>query len=364
MATPLQECNESQRIAYLDEARVAAIVLVCICHSAETIFAADSGGYSRSIAFSLLHTIGRVGVPFFLFITGSLLLNKQFTCADDIFKFYRRNLIPLVVTSELWIVIYCVYMHITKNYYTGPVDLQHFLRWILFLERFPLSHWWYIPMIIGSYVALPFVGIAVSSIDRKGLIPLVCASVTLFFVIPTMKSVLPASHLPLSNFSSQISIQTNTSWWGGTYGVYILFGYLLSKGMLKRAATLPIVCGALLGSALCIYTGTLGIDLWYDNLGLLLLSICAFELLRRKHSRKIPLIEHLSVLSFGVYLLHKPLIPYTQNMLGFIPSHSAQTMVLALTLLLVCFTIAALISYNTRLGKILLLAKSPSCKSP
>lgn len=51
-------------------------------------------------------TIGRLGVPIFLFLTGALTLKKQIDTDEDVLKFYKKNLIPLLITIEIWNVFY------------------------------------------------------------------------------------------------------------------------------------------------------------------------------------------------------------------------------------------------------------------
>ncbi len=43
-----------------------------------------------------------LGVPLFLMISGALLLEKRIKDENDIRRFYRHNLLGLVITSEIW----------------------------------------------------------------------------------------------------------------------------------------------------------------------------------------------------------------------------------------------------------------------
>ena len=38
------------------------------------------------------------------------ILKKEFNDEKDILKFYKRNLVPLVVTYEIWNVIYTIFI--------------------------------------------------------------------------------------------------------------------------------------------------------------------------------------------------------------------------------------------------------------
>jgi len=80
--------NEKKRIESLDLLRSLAIISVVICHSTETGFQL----YDSSVNFSVmgriaglcLYTIGRIGVPIFFFLTGFLLLDRDYSIPGGI----------------------------------------------------------------------------------------------------------------------------------------------------------------------------------------------------------------------------------------------------------------------------------------
>ena len=90
----------SNRIVKLDIARTFAILCVVLCHCSEMIYTqqsvkvAELGISSRIFMFGTF-TIGRLGVPIFLYLSGILLLKKTIDSDEDIFKFYKNNLFPL-----------------------------------------------------------------------------------------------------------------------------------------------------------------------------------------------------------------------------------------------------------------------------
>ncbi|MGN8903561.1 hypothetical protein [Collinsella sp. HCP28S3_F2] len=52
--------------------------------------------------------LGRMGVPLSLFLTGSLVLSKLVKGYDNIASFYKRKLLPLVVSAVLCTAFYYV----------------------------------------------------------------------------------------------------------------------------------------------------------------------------------------------------------------------------------------------------------------
>ena len=104
----------SNRIVKLDIARTFAILCVVLCHCSEMIYTqqsvkvAELGISSRIFMFGTF-TIGRLGVPIFLYLSGILLLKKTIDGDEDIFKFYKNNLFPLFVVNEIWVILYKLY---------------------------------------------------------------------------------------------------------------------------------------------------------------------------------------------------------------------------------------------------------------
>ena len=100
----------SNRIVKLDMARTFAILCVVLCHCSEMIYTqqsvkvAELGISSRIFMFGTF-TIGRLGVPIFLYLSGILLLKKTIDSDEDIFKFYKNNLFPLFVVNEIWVIV-------------------------------------------------------------------------------------------------------------------------------------------------------------------------------------------------------------------------------------------------------------------
>ena len=79
----------------------------------------------------------------------------------------------------IWIVIYFV-AGVAKG--TMEPDYIGLLKDVLFLRTYLMGHMWYMPMIIGMYVALPFVSNAVKNISSKVLAIPFCIVVFLYFI--------------------------------------------------------------------------------------------------------------------------------------------------------------------------------------
>ena len=185
-----------ERVLFLDVARAVAIISVVFGHSVEcfyymyqdrSILWGILGGTSR--AFDIISiTFGRLGVPIFLFLTGALVLNKKFENGNDCVRFYKKSFLPLLITMELWIVIWNLFLlgYRSMGGETAAVTFENVLKCVMFQKRVDtIMPAWYIPTIIGIYLFLPPVAIAVSKLPLRSMaLPLTVAGV-IFFGVPT-----------------------------------------------------------------------------------------------------------------------------------------------------------------------------------
>ena len=111
-------------------------------------------------------SISRLGVPIFLLLTGYLTLSKEINSDEDVKKFYKRNLLPIVITTEIWIVLYTIFIWMWRKQEFNYIVL---IKRMLFLDIDMFSNMWYMPMIIGMYIAIPFLSKIVKTYSMKSL---------------------------------------------------------------------------------------------------------------------------------------------------------------------------------------------------
>ena len=132
------------RIEWIDLVRAIAILTVLYIHSVDGIYIISSDAIlnltfaSRIFQFASLF-IGRIGVPFFLMITGYLLLDRVYD-DEKVKKFWTKNCKTLIVVTIIWALIYAVSLYFVSNKYAqvNTVEAGNLL----------FSHMWYMPMII------------------------------------------------------------------------------------------------------------------------------------------------------------------------------------------------------------------------
>ena len=306
-----------RRLCSLDLIRAVAIFSVLACHAVEPFFPLplDVLAAVSPVKFAVYFAIflfGHLGVPLFLFLTGYLLLGKKYEGRGAITKFYRQNLLPLLLCWELWVLILSVFWW-TR---TGEFDFFAYLQSALFLRDGPLCMDWYMPMIIGVYLFLPWVARVLRQVSTVQLAVVLGCLFIYSFAVPSANP-----FLALSN--SEVGSLLNLSFAGGTYGFYLLLGYCFVRYKARIDAFLAckfakpalITVGLGLSVLTLLAVGALlrlggSYNLWYDYFTLPLIATAIFLLIERlpiRSTRLQHLLASLSACAFGMYLLHEPI---------------------------------------------------------
>lgn len=129
----------------LDVARTFAILCVILCHSVETLYNFTPQGWkvlsnqSRIFMFATF-TIGRLGVPIFLFLSGALLLKKNIESDVDVINFYKKSWLPLFIVNECWVIIYNIFFFFTNQ--LENVTVENIVKELLCIKQVPVAHMW------------------------------------------------------------------------------------------------------------------------------------------------------------------------------------------------------------------------------
>ena len=334
----------------LDIIRTIAIFTVVLIHVFQSTYAGTPGmGAGGSLPLAMATYLGRLGVPLFLFLSGTLLLNKRFENDTDVLRFYRHNFLPLLLTVEVWCSLYTFWLWGTGAEDADPLVL---LTRLLFFEQLPVAHWWYMPMILGIYLVVPLIAMVVQRVSFKiAAVPLVIVSINCI-LIPTINGVLePMGIRPVD------TMVLDSTFYGGNYGIYLVLGYYLDRcGLLRRVPGWALVIGFGVSAYLGVYEGFVGISLWYNNLWVFLGALLLFELLSRRDadgalcqagpvtsSRAVALVTWVSTTSFGIYLCHMMFLPYVQAVFASIGPIAIRSLICTLILFGVSIAFVSLV---------------------
>lgn len=350
--------NDSKRIVWIDYLRFIAIVCVVLCHVVETTFSLSMDGYfeisSNHNIPLILFALGRIGVPIFLLISGYLLLDRSYS-RDKRVDFWKDKVVHLLVIIEIWLVIYFIW---NKLYENMPITGENFIRELFFVRSCEMSHMWYMPMILGIYLFIPFVAIVLQQVELKHICIIWSICVIYAFGIPTLNIILNMSQS--ENAYNILSLEFG----GGGYGCYLLAGYLIKKGLLKKVKNIfLIIISCMSFIAVCLleilaYHKSFGYNAWYDCIFLLILGICLFELFSRIEFRTNRLIQLGAKYSFGVYLTHN--IVRSFIMKNIILDNMNKVLVIDIYLVMVVvisYIITIVISKIPKIGKYILYMK-------
>lgn len=341
-----KQLKTKHKKANLDLIRAIATFCVVVCHSIELSF--SLGGFTNfenSKFFSFFFfTIGRFGVPLFLLLTGFLCLSKHIEKDEDVFTFYKHNLIPLLLKCLGWIVVYHLFLTNIMNIELSFFDL---LKALFFSVQQPYSpHMWYMPMIIGIYVFIPFMAHIVKSFSFKSI------SIPLFLSL-FVCSVLPAFQLNLSTL-------VDLSMAGGTYGCMIVLGYYLKTNRLKTKKVADFFL--FLFSFLLCYIEHIILNyygryfaVWYDNPFLLASAFFLFKwILHFENFSSITTksVNFISANSQLVFYLHMPILVIL-NFLS-IGKYFSSGYLKFLTLFILTFALSLFVAYVLSIYAILI----------
>lgn len=366
MAAPLSG-GKPERKFYLDLARTVAILSITLNHAVNRSY--DNYYYQQAefqvlalwdSAFKAVITVfSHIGVPLFLMISGALLFTKPMETGKDLKKFYRHNLLSLLITTEIWYVIIYFFMVFldpaTEILAGGPsLVLGGLFQTMLFQNQTTMASLWYMPMIMSLYTTIPFVIIAKNKLGLKALLlPLALVFVN-FMCIPAFNVI--------QDVRGSWNLYTALREYNlcSVYYLYILAGVAISEGYLEKLSDgavtwLTGICFILTCLyQLWLYSTPVNHLLMEPSPSILVTSTLCLELIRRmapRFTRWKNGITYLSKIAFGIYFVH---ILIMSGMYWYLDLNA-----MARPLRVVFFEA---VSFVGSIGIIWALAKIPVCK--
>jgi len=311
--------------AWVDVARFSAAFLVVLAH----IEGWGSGPYW---ALTFYYTISRLGVPTFFLISGYLLLSKQESLMDFFKKRAARILIPFLVWSILYDLLY------SKPFEETGINIQGILEIFIRILRGPRAgHLWFIYSLVGLYFLTPVLRVFIAR----------ATSYELYYFIGLW--FLAAPMLYILEGLTPIKIGFEIYYAGGYIG-YFLIGYWLAKLEIT-----PIVMYAAVAAFLAGFVFSFSVFYFdlpplknelpfrsYVSLNIVLMSMGAFILFRMVGQKAPTLLRQISgwgsKASFGIYLFHFMLFGFITllwKQVGFDPAQGNSVFVIPLVAVLV-----------------------------
>ncbi len=304
------KCKEERKLGY-DVLRIFACFGVIMNHSMGVYY--DTWGrisvWKWFIAAALF-CLCKMAVPFFLLLSGALLLKKDESYRNLLFK----RILHTIFLIMAWSVIYGI-----SSKERIVAACQGGFTWLLSVIRasvavLPSWHMWYLYTILGIYFMLPFFRKMVAGMEEKDQQAFCLIWLVFGGLIPYYNSIFQNHQILLSN-RFDIGFL-----WG--YTAVFVMGYIIDRWEInKKRRYLAIICGSFAWIINVLMTYILStkeqISTKAFDAGLafpvLLTAYAVFYLITNfklenmlgKTSKKI--IEEISRCTLGVYLIH-PLV--------------------------------------------------------
>lgn len=297
------------RILYFDIIRAVAIILIVFTHAwaqlttnLDFVTTQNSWILTRHgwIIWQIFHLLNRDGVPLFAMLTGALMLGRSY---PDISAFLKKKLPKFIMATLIAAALYGFLVH-----FLFGTSLKGNLHNIMTGAPAGAYHLWYMYMLIGLYISIPFLARMLTALSQWELVLLILLS----FALVTVPTTLSADSFRFSYFSAYSFIIQ-------TYALYALLGYWLHKynglyGISLLARCLLFL--TLMAATICIkyyllYPATPPAQLdtisTYDSLYVYAGSVLLFSIIRDYSVRFHHLnkgIALLAVASWSIYLWH------------------------------------------------------------
>lgn len=309
------------RMHSLDFIRVLAMIMVVVVHTRNFFFSWDTA----PLVYLLLRAFGTLGVPLFVLLSGYLMFDRQYSDTEYLEHYMRCNLLPLVISFECWNLLWFLFDQIGPLRYPGggfPLDMNRVIKAALFMGDTGTALW-YLPMTIGLYLGLPIASIAIQKLEvaSKKYAKLIFLALVVFgTAIPSIKLVLQfVGHEGAVHPVLSMNIFGASVWGDSVWMLYLLSGWLIKKGALRKVSTIPLMlCGVILpmaGAMVCDCLSAMGLGQTslqtYSFVLYVITAVCLFELIVRNEAcfsrvNEILLdcLAGLSTTSFFTYMIH------------------------------------------------------------
>ena len=311
----------TERNYVLDIARIVAVLAVVMIHVSAgfvTSYAPSSWEY---VVGNVFDSFSRIGVPLFVMISGSLMLDEQRNITRrNIFRKYVKNILILLI---FWSILYAFAFKIFYPFVTGnTISIKSFFAAFVFGHY----HMWYLYMMIGLYMATPFLR-AFTAKENQSLVRLfLLISLAVQFLLPISQVL--STWVNQATYYVQFIEQFNLDFFCG-YTAYYLTGWYITHVGFKYKRTKHFIYFMGITSLLITIIGTqltgdYGNTYSNMNLFVFLYSVGVYTALGNLklnlHSHTKNMFSLLSRMTFGVYIIHPALltvfcalIPYNDN---------------------------------------------------
>ena len=335
----IQNSISDNRIVWLDVIRCVAMIMVIGVHCIDpfyispTMRAIPEYTHWAAIYGSLL----RPSVPLFVMMTGLLLLpvKKQPLC-----KFYKKRIYRVLFPFLIWSVLYSMFPWVTGVLglpkeiigdffcYTQGQESQSLIDSLKDVAMIPFNfshkenHMWYIYLLIGLYLYMPFFSAWIENADRKTKRAFLLIWIISLF-IPYLKEYVANCLFERSGyvFGTDTWNEFGLFYYFAGFNGYLLLGHYVKKGNDWSLMKTFILCILMFAVGYYItYTGfsttasnpnatetEMELFFTFCSPNVLLMTLATFLLLQKvviTNSTVIKVLANMTQCGFGIYMVH------------------------------------------------------------
>lgn len=163
--------KQNLRLQYVDSMRVIGMFSIILIHVTSIFLPSNSNAY-------ILNQLSRFGVPIFFILSGiALYYNYPIISRNNLFKYYKKRFISIVIPYLLWILIYFVYeyRHNISDLFTFETIIKILMS--IFIGKRQL---YFLIIMIQFYVIYPLLCKIISLNKYDNLIIIVSFIITLY----------------------------------------------------------------------------------------------------------------------------------------------------------------------------------------
>jgi surface polysaccharide O-acyltransferase-like enzyme len=335
----IQNSISDNRIVWLDVIRCVAMIMVIGVHCIDpfyispTMRAIPEYTHWAAIYGSLL----RPSVPLFVMMTGLLLLPVK---KQPLGKFYKKRIYRVLFLFLIWSVLYSMFPWVTGVLglpkeiigdffcYTQGQESQSLIDSLKDVAMIPFNfshkenHMWYIYLLIGLYLYMPFFSAWIENADRKTKRAFLLIWIISLF-IPYLKEYVANCLFERSGyvFGTDTWNEFGLFYYFAGFNGYLLLGHYVKKGNDWSLMKTFILCILMFAVGYYItYTGfsttasnpnatetEMELFFTFCSPNVLLMTLATFLLLQKvviTNSTVIKVLANMTQCGFGIYMVH------------------------------------------------------------
>lgn len=335
----IQNSISDNRIVWLDVIRCVAMIMVIGVHCIDpfyispTMRAIPEYTHWAAIYGSLL----RPSVPLFVMMTGLLLLPVK---KQPLGKFYKKRIYRVLFPFLIWSVLYSMFPWVTGVLglpkeiigdffcYTQGQESQSLIDSLKDVAMIPFNfshkenHMWYIYLLIGLYLYMPFFSTWIENADRKTKRAFLLIWIISLF-IPYLKEYVANCLFERSGyvFGTDTWNEFGLFYYFAGFNGYLLLGHYVKKGNDWSLMKTFILCILMFAVGYYItYTGfsttasnpnatetEMELFFTFCSPNVLLMTLATFLLLQKvviTNSTVIKVLANMTQCGFGIYMVH------------------------------------------------------------